>query len=106
MNKENSEDGLTAERILTIHSLRCLLGPQDDLVGTVEYVPDAESRGPWPDLVGKSADEAKEFFEKSFPDLKVVVMNENSMMTMDYRIERVRIMVNDEGVVTKVPHRG
>mmetsp|Transcript_5481 Transcript_5481/g.33853 ORF Transcript_5481/g.33853 Transcript_5481/m.33853 type:complete len:107 (-) Transcript_5481:1093-1413(-) len=78
----------------------------DDLVGTVEYVPDAESRGPWPDLVGKSADEAKEFFEKSFPDLKVVVMNENAMMTMDYRVERVRIMVNDGGVVTKVPHRG
>eukprot|EP00894_Picocystis_sp_ML_P001381 jgi/Pico_ML_1/51898/g362.t1 len=78
----------------------------DDLVGVREYVPDAESRGPWPDLVGKTSVEAKEFLEKSFPDLKVIVLNENSMMTMDYRVDRVRIMVNEEGVVTKVPHRG
>jgi hypothetical protein len=35
------------------------------------------------------------------PDLKeVATMPEDSMMTKDFREDRVRIMVNDKGIVT------
>lgn len=75
-------------------------------MGAREYVPRPEAKGPWPALIGKTSEEAKRYLESSFPELSVIVVKDGSMMTMDYRIERVRIMVNDEGIVTKAPHRG
>ena len=36
----------------------------------------------------------------------IIVMNFDSIMTMDYRTDRVRIMVNDEGTVVQTPGRG
>jgi hypothetical protein len=36
----------------------------------------------------------------------VVAINENSPVTMDYRTDRVRVFVNDKGIVTRVPTTG
>ena len=53
----------------------------------------------WPEVVGKSAEEAKALIEATRPGLKVDILEAGSMMTMDYRLDRVRVIVNQEGKV-------
>ena len=60
----------------------------------------------WPELVGKSGEEAKEAILKERPELTVEVLGENSPCTKDYRIERVRVFVNEEGKVAGTPRTG
>jgi len=60
----------------------------------------------WPELVGKTGDEAKEAVKHDRPDVNVEVLNEKSPTTMDYRVDRVRIFINDEGKVVGPPQTG
>ena len=60
----------------------------------------------FPELVGKSGEEAKTELQQLHPDWTIQVMPENSMMTMDYRTDRVRIFVNSENKVVKPPMIG
>lgn len=65
--------------------------------------------GPWPECVGMTGDDCASMIRSVASDLSpsnVVVMNVNSMMTMDYRTDRVRIMVDDDGKVVRSPSRG
>jgi len=66
-----------------------------------------EPKTEWPELVGKTGEEAIAAIKADRPDLdQVVAMPEDSMMTKDYRLERVRIMVDKEGNVSKPPRCG
>jgi hypothetical protein len=61
----------------------------------------------WPELVGKTGEEAKAIISKERPDLtKVDVLKENSPVTKDHRVTRVRIFVDDHQKVSKAPHTG
>lgn len=60
----------------------------------------------WPELVGKTGDEAKEAILKERPELNVQVVPELSPCTMDYRTDRVRVFVNKEGKVAGPPRTG
>jgi len=62
----------------------------------------------WPDLVGMTGDEAKAQLELLYGDetYTIHILDENSPTTRDYRFDRIRILTNDEGIVTKVPHIG
>ncbi|CAG5130177.1 unnamed protein product [Candidula unifasciata] len=60
----------------------------------------------WPALVGKTFDEAVRLIKQENPDLNVEKVAEGSMTTMDYRIDRVRVFVNEEGVVVSPPTTG
>jgi len=60
----------------------------------------------WPELVGKSGEEAKITLAEHHPALKVIVIPQNSIVTMDYSVYRVRLFVDDHGVVTQVPRVG
>jgi len=60
----------------------------------------------WPELVGKTGDEAAAAVKADRPDVTVDVMNENSACTMDYRVDRVRIFVNAEKRVISPPQTG
>lgn len=66
----------------------------------------AEQKSSWPELVGKSADEAKAVIEAEFPGVKVQVVGVNQLVTMDYRFDRVRIAVDANNVVAASPHIG
>ena len=65
-------------------------------------------QGPWPECLGRTGNECKNIIESMAPDVKgrIFIMPPNSMMTMDYRTDRVRVFVNEAGVVEKVPQRG
>eukprot|EP00118_Oscarella_pearsei_P004223 m.17674 g.17674 ORF g.17674 m.17674 type:complete len:95 (+) comp27534_c0_seq1:468-752(+) len=60
----------------------------------------------WAHLVGKTGEEAKEEILKENKDLKVEIMPPNSMATMDYRTDRVRIQVDENGKVSQPPRNG
>jgi len=65
----------------------------------------SKSKSEWPELVGAPDDEAVDAIQKSRPDLTVVKMPTDAMMTMDYRLDRVRVLV-ENGVVDSVPRLG
>ena len=64
--------------------------------------------GPWPECVGMAGEECKKLIEKQAPDLvgNIHVLGADSMVTMDYRTDRVWIWTDDNGVVNKPPMRG
>ena len=57
-------------------------------------------------LAGMTGEEAKAVIEDINPSLQVQTIPEGSMMTMDHRLDRVRIFVGDDGNVTREPQRG
>lgn len=60
----------------------------------------------WPELVGKRVEEAKDTIQSERPDLKsVCIIPKGSKVTMDYRMDRVRIYVED-GIVLRAPKVG
>lgn len=60
----------------------------------------------FPSLNGVEGEEAKKIIEKEFPSLSVQVVPEDSMVTMDFREDRVRIFVNADGKVARAPMLG
>eukprot|EP01104_Vermistella_antarctica_P020191 TRINITY_DN84_c0_g1_i1.p2 TRINITY_DN84_c0_g1~~TRINITY_DN84_c0_g1_i1.p2 ORF type:complete len:105 (+),score=14.03 TRINITY_DN84_c0_g1_i1:84-398(+) len=57
-------------------------------------------------LVGMEKEEAKRWVTEKYPELKVHVLVEGSMVTRDYRTDRLRIFHNNAGVVTVAPRVG
>ena len=62
-----------------------------------------EGKMEWPELVGKSVKEAKKAILKDKPDAKIVVLPAGSIVTMDYRTDRVRLFVD---TIVEVPRVG
>jgi len=71
--------------------------------------PDAStSTSAWPEksLVGMTGEDAKKEIKDVDPSLEVHVLPEDSMVTMDYRTDRVRIFVDADGKVVRQPNAG
>lgn len=61
----------------------------------------------WPELVGKPASEAKIIIEQeSNQKLKVQIVPPDSMVTCDYRLDRVRIFEDKHHKVANAPTVG
>jgi hypothetical protein len=65
-----------------------------------------ETRNHWPHLVGHHSKAAEESIRAERPDLKIVTVPHDSMVTMDFRTDRVRIFVDNEGKVARPPRVG
>ncbi len=59
----------------------------------------------WPELVGKNGLVAKVTISQA-TGFSVDVLPDGSMATMDFREDRVRIFVDDDGNVVRAPHIG
>eukprot|EP00555_Chaetoceros_dichaeta_P005814 CAMPEP_0198263980 /NCGR_PEP_ID=MMETSP1447-20131203/14277_1 /TAXON_ID=420782 /ORGANISM="Chaetoceros dichaeta, Strain CCMP1751" /LENGTH=67 /DNA_ID=CAMNT_0043952769 /DNA_START=129 /DNA_END=332 /DNA_ORIENTATION=- len=57
-------------------------------------------------LLGVTGEEAKVTILNSDQSLTVNILPEGSMVTMDYRLDRVRIFVGENGNVSQEPHKG
>ena len=66
----------------------------------------AQPRGHWPHLLGHPAIEVENKIKDERPDLHVVRVPHNSMVTMDMRMDRVRVFVGDDGTVVRPPRVG
>lgn len=58
----------------------------------------------WPELVGKSGEEAAQVIKSEFPGADTPIMAANSICTMDYRTNRVRIFIDENNKVIRAPH--
>mmetsp|Transcript_15872 Transcript_15872/g.38290 ORF Transcript_15872/g.38290 Transcript_15872/m.38290 type:complete len:111 (-) Transcript_15872:147-479(-) len=67
---------------------------------------EAPSQRSWPHLVGEDGHAAKQAIEEQHPDLNVKVVPSDAMMTMDYREDRVRVIVDSGGKVARPPKIG
>jgi hypothetical protein len=68
--------------------------------------PDCPSAESWPELVGATGKAAKATIEAQQPCLMVFVIDEGSFVTLDYRLDRVRIFVDAKGIVSSTPMLG
>ena len=72
----------------------------------VQPVPPAEPKNSWPELEGKAGEEVAVAIRQADPSLQVLVVPQGSMVTMDYRLDRVRVFVGQDGKVVGSPSRG
>jgi hypothetical protein len=69
--------------------------------------PDHVDSNPYvPEAVGLAEEDAMAVVKKKHPDKHVVIVKEGDFVTMDVREDRIRIWVNDEGVVRRTPRIG
>jgi hypothetical protein len=57
----------------------------------------------FPELNGLDGNVARETLQSQYPSLHVEVLPEDSMVTMDYREDRVRIFVDPSNTVSRTP---
>ena len=64
--------------------------------------------GPWPECIGKTGAECMRLIETAAPALRgnIFIVPKDSFVTMDFNTDRVRIFVNENGIVEKAPGRG
>lgn len=60
----------------------------------------------WLHLVGKTAEEAKAVVEKGNPNALIEILPDDGKLPDDVNEDRIRIYVNAEGTVTRVPTIG
>jgi hypothetical protein len=68
----------------------------------------SDTKQSWPELslVGMTGEEAKSAVLAVDNTLEVHIVPHNSMVTMDYREDRVRIYVGDDSKVIRQPRNG
>mmetsp|Transcript_21543 Transcript_21543/g.35643 ORF Transcript_21543/g.35643 Transcript_21543/m.35643 type:complete len:115 (-) Transcript_21543:237-581(-) len=68
----------------------------------------AGKEGPWPKCVGMDGTKCCNLIEGHAKDVRgnCVVVPQYSMVTMDFSTTRVRVFVDEDSVVTRIPDRG
>jgi hypothetical protein len=68
----------------------------------------ASQQGPWPKCLGMTGQECATYVVSSTTrdSLDVMIVVDGTIVTSDFRKDRVRIFVNEEGIVEIVPGRG
>ncbi len=76
--------------------------------GTERRFADTSSTTSWPEkiLTGMTGEDAQKEINKADSSLEVQILPPDSMMTMDFREDRVRIMVDANGIVVDQPRKG
>nr|1Y33_I Chain I, chymotrypsin inhibitor 2 [Hordeum vulgare] len=60
----------------------------------------------WPELVGKSVEEAKKVILQDKPAAQIIVLPVGTIVPMEYRIDRVRLFVDRLDNIAQVPRVG
>ena len=66
---------------------------------------DSKNKNSWPEVVGLNKEEAKKVIESEFEG-DVLLVQEGSIVTRDFRTNRIRIFYNTEDIVDKAPKIG
>lgn len=68
----------------------------------------SQFQGPWPSCLGQDANDCVAFIQSNArpSPSTIVVVFPGMIVTDDFRKDRVRVYVNDDGVVTAIPDRG
>jgi Potato inhibitor I family len=68
----------------------------------------SHKEGPWPECRGMDGDACCKLIESYATDVQghCHVISEGSAVTMDFRTDRVRVVVDDQNIVVQIPNRG
>jgi len=77
-----------------------------DAAATTPQSESIEAKSSWPELIGMDGETAVASILAERPALQVSTMPHDAMMTMDFREDRVRVMVDASGKVTSTPQCG
>jgi len=69
-------------------------------------IPLVNAKSSWPEVVGMSAMDAQEYILLEDPTIAIRILPTGSIVTGDHRIDRVRLFVDDNGIVQLTPRRG
>ncbi|KAJ4840552.1 hypothetical protein Tsubulata_024179 [Turnera subulata] len=67
---------------------------------------DCEGKSSWPELLGARAEDAVKVIEEENPYVGAVLVPEGSVVTADFRCDRVRVWFDKHGIVISVPRIG
>ncbi|TKY51888.1 Proteinase inhibitor [Spatholobus suberectus] len=67
---------------------------------------DCEGKSSWPELVGVQGTVAEATIERENPLVNAKIVPEGSVVTLDFRCDRVWVWINKDGIVKQVPHIG
>jgi len=76
------------------------------VMSTAETVSSETSHPDFHHLINMKGNEAVDIIKKNHPHINVILVNQNAMMTMDYRQDRIRVFVDDAGNVSRPPRVG
>ncbi|KAM5553043.1 hypothetical protein ABKV19_025318 [Rosa sericea] len=62
-----------------------------------------EGKDSWPELLGAEGTVAKATIESQNSLVEAVIVLEGTIVTGDFRCDRVRVWVDTDGIVTRVP---
>jgi hypothetical protein len=65
-----------------------------------------KDKSAWPEVMGMTGEAARAKLESELPNMLCQVVPYGSMVTMDYREDRIRIYTDESGHVTKAPRVG
>ncbi|KAL6189514.1 hypothetical protein ACLB2K_040906 [Fragaria x ananassa] len=66
----------------------------------------SEGKSSWPELLGAQGADAKATIESENASVTAVIVLEGTAVTKDFRLDRVRVWVNTDGIVTSIPKIG
>ncbi|GKY99626.1 hypothetical protein MPSEU_000916700 [Mayamaea pseudoterrestris] len=66
----------------------------------------SKRQGPWPECIGKSGADCITMIEAYAQDVRTLIVPADSMVTMDFSPSRVRVFVDENGIVQRSPSRG
>ncbi|XVE68857.1 hypothetical protein DITRI_Ditri09bG0103400 [Diplodiscus trichospermus] len=64
---------------------------------------ECKGKSSWPELVGKKGEDAAATIEKQNPHVDAEIVLEGTIVPQDFLCTRVRVWVNTDGIVTRVP---
>jgi hypothetical protein len=91
--------------VLSLLLLALFLSPSTCAAQKLPAMSEA-GRTSWPELSGMPGGEVEITLKASHPDWKIEIIPDGSMVTMDYREDRVRIWIDEDGKVARAPTVG
>jgi hypothetical protein len=64
--------------------------------------------GPWPKCLGMTGQDCVNYIDSYAQDLegRIYIISPGTAVTEDFQTDRVRIYVDEDGIVTAIPDRG
>ena len=68
----------------------------------------SQFEGPWPKCLGMAGQDCADYIDSYAQDLhgRIYIISSGTPVTEDFRTDRVRIYVDEDGIVTTIPNRG
>jgi hypothetical protein len=97
------EDSVKFIQDLPDTSTQTFIAAAATMDGCSEPIVNGEAKTQWPELIGKTADEAKVILQQEAPGFHIQVLGADMMATMDWNCRRIRVWLDDTGKVARKP---